>query len=178
MLQHSGMHYFCHTSNSMRYINPLNRARLFSLVSAASSTPPLQDLPPPLPLLLLLDVPFPDFEAVPVSPCLCPPRGLQTFTKRVTLPLKTCWQMHHWLACSSLSSLVGEVGDTTRGCSIPLQRLKWLHHLSGLWSPIPCCKQIYNCYGISVAWPHFPMRAEEITLAWQTDNCCGICGTL
>ena len=34
------------------------------------------------------------------------------------------------LACGSLSSLVGEVGGTARGCSIPLQKLKWLHHLS------------------------------------------------
>ena len=38
------------------------------------------------------------------------------------------------LACGSLSSLVGEVGGTARGCSIPLQKLKWLHDLSGLWS--------------------------------------------
>ena len=90
MLQHSGMHHFCHTSNSMRYINPLNLARLFSLISAATPTPPLQDLPPPLPLLLLLDVPCPDVKVVPVSPCLCPPRGLQTFTRKSTAPPSSC----------------------------------------------------------------------------------------
>ena len=58
------------------------------------------------------------------------------------------------------------------------EKLKWPHHLSGLWYPLLCCKQIDNCHKISVAWPHFPMRAEEIPLAWQTDNCCGICITL
>ena len=74
----------------MGYINPLNRARLFSLVSAASSTPPLQDLPPPLPLLLLLEVPYPDVEAVPVSPSLCPPRGLKTPTRKSTALPRLC----------------------------------------------------------------------------------------
>ena len=88
MLQHAGMVYFCHTPNSMRYTKLLNRARLFSLVSAASSTPPLQGLP--LPLLLLLDVTFPDLEAVPVSPCLCPPRGLKTFTRKLTALPRLC----------------------------------------------------------------------------------------
>ena len=58
------------------------------------------------------------------------------------------------------------------------EKLKWLHHLSGLWSPLLCCKQIDNCHKISVAWPHFPMSAEEIPLAWQTDNCRGICVTI
>ena len=47
------------------------------------------------------------------------------------------------------------VGDSARGCSIPLQKLKWLHHLSGLWSPLMCCKQIDNCHRTSIAWPHF-----------------------
>ena len=74
----------------MRYIKTLNPAILFSLVSAASSTPPLQDLPPPLPLLLLLDVPCPDVKAVPVSPCLCPPRGLKTFTHKLTALPRLC----------------------------------------------------------------------------------------
>ena len=73
----------------MRYVNTLIPAKLFSLVSAASSTPPLQDLPSPLPLLLL-DVPFPAVEAVPVSPCLRPPRGLKTFTRKSTALPKLC----------------------------------------------------------------------------------------
>ena len=90
VLQYSGMCCFCHTSNPMRYKNILNPARLFSLVSAASSTPPLQDLPPPLPLLLLLDVPRPDVEDVPVSPCLCPPRGLKTFACKLTARSRLC----------------------------------------------------------------------------------------
>ena len=73
----------------MRYINTLIPAKLFSLVSAGSSTPPLQDLPSPLPLLLL-DVPCLDVEAVPVSPCLCPPIGLQTFTRKSTALPRLC----------------------------------------------------------------------------------------
>ena len=44
-------------------------------------------------------------------------------------------------------------------------KLKWLHHLSGLWSPLLCYKQIDNCHRTSVAWPHFPMHAEVIQLA-------------
>ena len=67
----------------MRYINTLTPAKLFSLVSATSSTSPLQDLPSPLPLLLL-DILCPDVEAVPVSPCLCPLRGLKTLTREST----------------------------------------------------------------------------------------------
>ena len=56
-----------------------------------------------------------------------------------------------------------------------LKNLKWLHHLSGLWSPLLCCKQIDNCHKTSAAWPYFPIRAEEILLAWQADNYRGIC---
>ena len=74
----------------MRYKNTLNPARLFSIVSAAFSTPPLQYLPPPLPLLLLLNVPFPNVEGVPVSSCLCPPRGLKTFTSKSTALPRLC----------------------------------------------------------------------------------------
>ena len=46
---------------------------------------------PPLPLLLLLDVPCSNVEADPVLPCLCPPRGLQTFTRKwpLTFTLKS-----------------------------------------------------------------------------------------
>ena len=43
MLQHAGMLYFCHTSNSMRYVKPLNRARLFSHRPAFALTTPVQD---------------------------------------------------------------------------------------------------------------------------------------
>ena len=45
------------------------------------------------------------------------------------------------------------------------EKLKWLHHLSGLWSPLLSCKQIDNCHRTSAVWPHFPMRSEEIPLA-------------
>ena len=89
VLQYSGMRCFCHTSNPMRYINTLIPAKLFSLVSAASSAPPLQDLPSSLPVLLL-DVPCPDVEAVSVSPCFCPPRGLKTFTRKSTALPRLC----------------------------------------------------------------------------------------
>ena len=40
-----------------------------------------------------LDVPCPEFEAVPVSPCLCPPRRLQTFTRKspcLSRPARKC----------------------------------------------------------------------------------------
>ena len=84
------MRCFSHTSNPIRYRNTLNPAKSFSFVSAASSTPPLEDLPPLLPLLLLLDVPFPDIEAVPMSPCLCPARGLKTLTRKSTALPRLC----------------------------------------------------------------------------------------
>ena len=70
----------CHSSNLLRYIRSLDRAQIMSHLAA--STTPLQDLPPRLPLLLLLDVLCPDVEADPVLPCLCPPRELQTFTRK------------------------------------------------------------------------------------------------
>ena len=83
------MRCICHTSNPMRYINTLFPANSFSLVSAASSTPPLQDLPSPPPLMLL-DVPCSDVKAVPVSPCLCPRIGLKTFTCKSTALPRLC----------------------------------------------------------------------------------------
>ena len=100
-----------------------------------------------------------------------------------TYPSNICLRstsgVQYWrLACGSLSSLVGEVGGTARGCSIPLQKLKWLHHLSGLWSPLSAASRLITATQISVALPHFPMHAEEIPLAWQTGNCHGICITL
>ena len=73
----------CHYSNLLRYIRSLEWAKLFSLISAATSTTPLQDLPLPLPLLLLLEVPCPDFERLfLLSPCVCPPGGPLTFTHK------------------------------------------------------------------------------------------------
>ena len=90
VLHNPGKQPSCHSSNLLRYLRSLDWAQIISLISAATSTPPLQDLPPPLPLLLLLDVTFPDVEAVPVSPCLCPPRGLQTFTRRSTASPRSC----------------------------------------------------------------------------------------
>ena len=70
------------------------------------------------------------------------------------------------------------VGDSAEVVPSLLQKLKWLHHLSGLWYPLLWCKQIDNCHRTSIAWPHFPIHTEEIPLTWQTDNCCGICDTL
>ena len=107
-----GKQTICHSSNLLRYMRSLRWAQIISLTSAAITTTSLQDLPPPLPLLLLLDVPCLDFEAVPVSPYSCPPRGPQTFTSKsltsqnvltsapltfsqVKLPLKTCSQVYH-----------------------------------------------------------------------------------
>ena len=48
------------------------------------------------------------------------------------------------------------VGDSARGYSIHLQKLEWLHHLSGLWSPLLCCKQIDNCNRTSLSGRTFP----------------------
>ena len=46
------------------YIRSLDWAKLIGHTSAAASTTPLQDLPSPPPLLLLLDVPFPDLKSL------------------------------------------------------------------------------------------------------------------
>ena len=47
------------------------------------------------------DVPYPDFEAVPVSPYLYPPRGQQTFTRKSLHLPRTCLKMNRWLSLTS-----------------------------------------------------------------------------
>ena len=86
----------CHSSNLLRYLRSLDWAQLFSLVSTASSTPLLQELTPPLPLLLLLDVPCPDVEAVPVSSIVS--------TKRTA-------DFHSQVSCTSKIVLVKQTLD-------------------------------------------------------------------
>ena len=102
----------CHSSNLLRYIRSLDWAKIISLISAAASTTPLQNLPPPLPLLLLLDVPFPDVEADPMLPCLCPPRGLQMFTRK-------------WPLTFTLKSVISQ-----RACECTIDFLRKSPHLS------------------------------------------------
>ena len=99
----------CHSSNLLGYIRSLEWAKFISLTSAAASTTPLQDLPSPPPLLLLLDVPFPDLKSLflcyfacvhqedrssftckstsPPRPCL--PSATFDFHSEVTSPLKS-----------------------------------------------------------------------------------------
>ena len=92
-------------------------SKIISLSSATASTTPLQDLPPPLPLLL--DVPYLDLKRLFLCHLACSPRGLQTFTRKSThlsrcackytidfhsqvdSPLKTYLQMHRWLSLAS-----------------------------------------------------------------------------
>ena len=80
MLPHAGMHYFCHTSNSMRYIKTLSRARLFSHRPASTLTTPLQDWSPPSPLLLLLD------DQCPVDRCCSCTALLVSIKRTAALP--------------------------------------------------------------------------------------------
>ena len=81
----------CHASNLLGYIRSLEWARIISLTSAPASTTSLQDLPPPLPLLLLLDVPCPDFEAVPVSPaCVHQEDSRLSLTSHFTYQERVC----------------------------------------------------------------------------------------
>ena len=54
--------------------------------------------------------------------------------------------------------------ETTEVVPSLLQKLKWLHHLSGLWSPLLCCKKTDNCHRSNVAWLQSPTCAEEIQL--------------
>ena len=63
--------------------------QIISLTSAAASTTPLQDLPSPPPLLLLLDVPYPDLKSL----YLCRLARIQqedrsSCTRKSTSPLK------------------------------------------------------------------------------------------
>ena len=62
----------------------------------------------------------------------------------VHLPLTYAWGLlGMWNMDGSLAVLFPSlVGDSARGCSIPVKKLKWLHHLSVLWSSLLCCKQI------------------------------------
>ena len=78
-----------------------------------------------------------------------------------------------------------------------LKKLKWLHHLSGLWTILHLCwKQVDNCHRPSVAWPHIPCMLKTShsrgilifavgllpishahslrPLKRHTDTCCGI----
>ena len=54
----------CRSSNLLGYIRSLEWAKSICLTPAAASTTPLQDLPSPPLLLLLLDVPFPDLKSL------------------------------------------------------------------------------------------------------------------
>ena len=60
------------------------------------------------------------------------------------------------VACSSSLSHTWAVILSEVASSL-LKKLKWPHHLSGLWTTLHLCwKQLDNCHGSSVAWPHIP----------------------
>ena len=101
------MHYFCHTSNSLRYINPLNRTGLFSHRPTSALTTPFQDWSPPSPLLLPLDAPYP-------VDCCCSCTALLVLNKRTaalpwevqTTARKTCSLTHRQCRRNILVAIV------------------------------------------------------------------------
>ena len=88
------------------YIRSLEWAKLFSLTSAVTSTTPLQDLPSPPPLLLLLDVPFPDLKNL----FLCRlarvhQEDRSSFTRKSSSLSRTCLPKHSRLSITSQLAL-------------------------------------------------------------------------
>ena len=80
----------CHSSNLLGYIRSLAWSKIISLTSAAASTTPLQDFPSPTPLLLLLDVPFPDLKSLFLCRLACVHQeDCSSFTCKSTSPLKS-----------------------------------------------------------------------------------------
>ena len=74
---------------SWGYIRSLEWARIISLTSAAASTTPLQDLPSPPPLLLLLDIPWPDLKSLFLFHLArVHQEDCSSFTHKPTSPLK------------------------------------------------------------------------------------------
>ena len=130
MLQHSGMLYFCHTSNSMRYKKPLDQAKLFSHRPASTLTTPLQDWSTPSPLLLLLEVPFP-------VDCCCSCTALLVSTKRTAaLPWqgpdhcsRTCSLTHHQCHRNILVAVVICIATFWLPSSSTSQYFGCYHHL-------------------------------------------------
>ena len=81
----------CHSSNLLvlGYIRSLEWARIITLTSAAASTTPLQDLPSPPHLLLLLDVPCPDLKSLfQCRLARVHQDDCSSFTRKSTSPLK------------------------------------------------------------------------------------------
>ena len=110
MLQYSGMRWFYHTSNPMRYTNTLFPAKLISHRPAFTLTTLLQDCAPPSPLLLHLEVPC------PVDHC-CSCSALLVSTKRTAaLPWRgpnhcsrMCSLTHHQCRCNIFLAIVNYI---------------------------------------------------------------------
>ena len=62
------------------------------------------------------------------------------------------------------SSPDGEVGDLPKVVSSSYKSSWWPHHLSGLWSPLLCCKQTENCLRYKCSLAIISHTAEEIPL--------------
>ena len=103
LLQHSGMLYFCHASNSRRYIKPLDLARSISLYSALALTTPLQDWPPPSPLLLEVACPV---DCCPGVTCSCPISGPLTCTLKSPQVLDVLSERHLSLSLTLASAII------------------------------------------------------------------------
>ena len=73
--------------------------QIISLTLAAASTTPLQDLPSPPPLLLLLDVPWPNLKCLFLCHLACVHQeDCSSCTLKSTSPPRMCLQMPHWLS--------------------------------------------------------------------------------
>ena len=115
----------------MRYINPLNQARLFSHRPASTVTTPLQDGPPPSHLLLCLEVPF------PVDRC-CSCTALLVSTKRTAALSwrgpdhcsRTCSLTHHQCHRNILVSVVIYIGTFWLPLSSTLQHFDFPSYLT------------------------------------------------
>ena len=120
-------------------------------------------------------IPSPDFEAVPVSPCLCPPRGLQTFTlKSVTsqgvlasAPLTFTHKSPHLSrrACNCTIDFHSQVSHLSRRackCTIDfhsqvtslLKTCFQVHHWLSLssQSPLKMCLQVQHWLSLTSHW--------------------------
>ena len=86
---------------------------------------------------------------------------------------RTFWVFHRSGTLQVSDSLLLSI-DSTGGCSIPVEKLKWPHHLSVPWTTLHLCwKQVDNCHRLSVASHAHPMRARGAHSRGITDNCRG-----
>ena len=85
---------------------------------------------------------------------------------------RTFWVFHRSGTLQVSDSLLSI--DSAGGCSIPIKKLKWLHHFSEPWTTLHrCWKQVDNCHRLGVASHTHPMRARRAHSRSITDNCRG-----